>query len=173
MAMADLISAARRLTKRFRASDAGNMTMIATLAAIPMVGAAGMAIDYARISRVKDQIQYTADAATLFAAGAKTLGGTMADKRNTRQQLATNYLKFGAVQYRGRRNPRPADGGCRRCGNQRRGQGQGLRLLHQRLQHAGRRRQYDGRRERRNRGGPQPARLQHDGEVQGQLEAAM
>ncbi len=105
-----------------------------------MVGAAGMAIDYARISRVKDQIQYTADAATLFAAGAKPLGGTMADKRNTRQQLATNYLKFALSNIEDVRNPRPADGGCRRCGNQRRGQGQGPGLLPNVFSMPGRRR---------------------------------
>ena len=68
------------------------MTLIATLTAIPIVGAAGMAIDYARISRVHDEIQYIADGASLFAAGAKTLGGTLADKRATRVKLATSYL---------------------------------------------------------------------------------
>jgi Flp pilus assembly protein TadG len=94
MALADIMTALRRQTSRYLRSSRGNATMIATLSAIPIVGAAGMAIDYARISRVQDEIQLATDAATLFAAGAKTLGGTKEEKRETRQQLATNYLNY-------------------------------------------------------------------------------
>lgn len=93
MAFADMTTALRRRMKRLLRSDRGNMTMIAALSAIPIVGAAGVAIDYARISRVHDEVQTVADGAMLFAAGARTLGGTLADKRATRQKLANSYLK--------------------------------------------------------------------------------
>lgn len=45
--------------------------MIAALGSIPVIAAAGMAIDYARISRVHDEMQLIADGATLAAAGAE------------------------------------------------------------------------------------------------------
>lgn len=78
--------------RQFLRSSRGNATMICSLAAIPVVGAAGIAIDYARMSRVQDEIQYAADAATLMAAGAKTLGGTLQDKRAAREAIARSYL---------------------------------------------------------------------------------
>ncbi len=92
MVLADITTALRRNIKTFLRTDRGNMTMIAALTAIPVVGAAGVAIDYARISRVHDEVQTVADGAMLFAASARTLGGTLADKRATRHKLATSYL---------------------------------------------------------------------------------
>lgn len=95
MAIADITTALRRHTSRFLRSDGGNLTMIATLAAIPIIGAAGMAVDYARISRVKDKLQLVTDGATLAAAGARNVTGTADQRKQKRIDIATNYLTQG------------------------------------------------------------------------------
>ncbi len=95
MAVADITTALRRHANRFLRSDGGNLTMIATLAAIPIIGAAGMAVDYARISRVKDKMQLITDGATLAAAGARNISGTADQRKATRIAIATNYLTQG------------------------------------------------------------------------------
>lgn len=95
MAFADTTSALRRFLGRYIRSDRGNLTMIAGLAAIPIVAAAGMAIDYARISRVKDKMQLVIDGAALAAVGAKNLSGTSSQKSTARIAIAQNYLANG------------------------------------------------------------------------------
>ena len=67
MAFADMMTAAHRRMKNYLRSTSGNLTMIAALGSIPVIAAAGMAIDYARISRVHDEMQLIADGATLAA----------------------------------------------------------------------------------------------------------
>ena len=95
MALADTTSAFRRFIHRYIRSDRGNMTMIAGLAAIPIVASAGMAIDYARISRVKDKMQLVIDGAALAAVGAKNLSGTTSQKATARVAIAESYLANG------------------------------------------------------------------------------
>jgi len=82
----------RKTCRRFAANQQGNLTMMFGLAAIPVIAAAGMAVDYARISRVHDDMQIMADGATLAAAGAKNLSGTADQKKAARIQIATNYI---------------------------------------------------------------------------------
>lgn len=81
--------------RRFARSAGGNMTLIGTLAAIPVIGAAGVAIDYARVSRVHDKMQMVVDGAALAAVSAKNLSGTNAQKSAARITIATNYLNNG------------------------------------------------------------------------------
>lgn len=54
----------RHLTK-FRHASGGNVAVIFALAAIPLVGAIGVAIDFARANDVKSQMQKSLDAAVL------------------------------------------------------------------------------------------------------------
>ena len=81
--------------RKFVRSDAGNITLMAGLAAVPVIAASGMAIDYARISRVHDEMQLIADGATLAAAGARNLTGSSADNQKQRGVIATNFLTQG------------------------------------------------------------------------------
>ena len=95
MALADIKTALRRKFHRLVRSDAGNMTMIAALSSIPVIAAAGMAVDYARISRVHDKMQLIADGAALAAVGARNLSGTTDGKSAQRVAIAKNYLTNG------------------------------------------------------------------------------
>ncbi len=95
MALADITTALRHHFKRYFRSDRGNMTMIASIAAIPVIAAAGMAVDYARISRVKDKMQLIVDGAALAAVGAKNISGTSAQKSAKRVEIASRYLANG------------------------------------------------------------------------------
>ncbi len=95
MALADIMTAFHRRTSRFLRSDLGNLTMIGAIAAIPIIGAAGMAVDYARISRVKEKMQLVTDGATLAAAGARNISGTADERKTKRAAIATNYLTQG------------------------------------------------------------------------------
>jgi Flp pilus assembly protein TadG len=95
MPLADIMTAFRRQTSRFLRSDYGNLTMIGAIAAIPIIGAAGMAVDYARISRVKEKMQLVTDGATLAAAGARNITGTTEERKTKRATIAKNYLTQG------------------------------------------------------------------------------
>lgn len=95
MAFASITKILRNALRGLIRNDRGNMTMIMGLASIPVIAAAGMAIDYARISRVHDEIQLIADGAALAAAGAKNLTGTSEQKKTQRVAIATNYLTRG------------------------------------------------------------------------------
>ncbi len=98
MAFADMMTAAHRRMKNYLRSTSGNLTMIAALGSIPVIAAAGMAIDYARISRVHDEMQLIADGATLAAAGARNLTGTSDNKKTQRVAIATNYMSNGIAR---------------------------------------------------------------------------
>ena len=84
-----------RLCRGYAGDTRGNLTMLFGLSAIPVIAAAGMAIDYARISRVHERMQFIADGATLAAASAKNLGGSSTQKKASRVLIATNYLDQG------------------------------------------------------------------------------
>lgn len=84
MAFRSYVLALRQTVQRYLRSTRGNVTLIGTLAAIPVVGAAGMAIDYARISRVHDRMQVVVDGAALAAVSAKNISGTSTQKAATR-----------------------------------------------------------------------------------------
>jgi len=71
---------------------AGNMTIITGLAAIPLVAAAGIAIDYSRGTRVESELQQIADSAALAAAAGQNISGTTAQKQAQRTAIAQSYL---------------------------------------------------------------------------------
>ena len=80
---------------RFLRSDRGNATLITVLAAIPVVAAAGMAIDYSRGVRSANELQQVADAAALAAASGKNVTGASAsEKLLARKTIAQNYLDY-------------------------------------------------------------------------------
>jgi Flp pilus assembly protein TadG len=76
---------AKRLT-RFARHDAGNITILSTLALVPVTFAAGMALDYSRGVTAKSGLQQISDAAAL--AGAAPTNAT-ADQR---KQIALKYV---------------------------------------------------------------------------------
>lgn len=98
MAIADRLTAARSHMKKYLRSSQGNLTMIAALGSIPVIAAAGMAIDFARISRVHDEMQLIADGATLAAAGARNLTGTADEMKTQRVTIASNYMSNGLAK---------------------------------------------------------------------------
>jgi Flp pilus assembly protein TadG len=55
----------RALIANFRSNSRGNVAVISALAALPMIAAAGCAIDYTNASMVKTKLQAAADAAAL------------------------------------------------------------------------------------------------------------
>ncbi|MCB1377480.1 MAG: hypothetical protein KDK89_03765 [Alphaproteobacteria bacterium] len=79
-------------SRRFLANKAGNMSVVTALIVIPLIAAAGLAIDYGRTSRVKDKLQALADTAALAAASAANLTGDAEAKRGEREQIASSYL---------------------------------------------------------------------------------
>jgi Flp pilus assembly protein TadG len=83
-----VIAALNRLIK----NCAGNATVITGLAAIPLVAAAGLAIDYSRGTRVASELQQVADAAALAAAAGQNISGTVAQKAAKRTAIAQKYL---------------------------------------------------------------------------------
>lgn len=95
MASRSFALALRRTFQRYLRSKRGNLTFIGTLAAVPVIGAAGMAIDYARISRVHDRMQLVVDGAALAAVSAKNVSGTSTEKAATRVTIAKSYLSKG------------------------------------------------------------------------------
>ena len=62
----------RRLLNEFRTADSGAMAMVAALAVIPMIGAAGMALDFAVQNTRQADFQAAADAAVLAGVKATT-----------------------------------------------------------------------------------------------------
>ncbi|SEP73565.1 Putative Flp pilus-assembly TadE/G-like [Faunimonas pinastri] len=63
-----MTSAILRSLRRFGLDTAGNAALIFALAAVPLIGAAGFAIDYTQASGVRAQLQSIADAAALAGA---------------------------------------------------------------------------------------------------------
>ena len=54
--------------RRFSADDHGNVAMMLAIASIPVLGAAGAAIDYSRAIQARGELQRAVDAAALAAA---------------------------------------------------------------------------------------------------------
>ncbi|GLQ37499.1 hypothetical protein GCM10007908_11190 [Rhizobium albus] len=57
------------MISRFLSNRRGNVAMITALAFLPLLGAAGLAVDYVNLSRERTNLQAIADAAVLMAAG--------------------------------------------------------------------------------------------------------
>src|SRR2546421_10775551 len=76
----------------FVSNSRGNVTVMVTLAAIPMVATAGLAIDYLRGIRSASEIQSVTDAAALAAASAKNVSGSTSNQLSQRAAIATNYI---------------------------------------------------------------------------------
>jgi Flp pilus assembly protein TadG len=79
------------LFKRWLKNDSGNITMIFGFAIIPVILAAGSAIDFERISDAKTKLQASVDSATLYAA---SLNDTEDATLKTKSQpfLLANYV---------------------------------------------------------------------------------
>ena len=77
------------LMKRFRRDDRGNLTMILGIAAVPLVAAAGLAVDMARITEARSAIQNAADGAALAAALAQ---GTTSEREAIGESYAAANL---------------------------------------------------------------------------------
>ena len=92
MAIANVTTAIRRRFRSFFSSTSGNAMMIATLAAIPMIGSVGLAVDYMRAVRASEELQHVADAAALAAASARNVSAMTSEKLQQRVQIATNYI---------------------------------------------------------------------------------
>jgi Flp pilus assembly protein TadG len=73
-------------------STAGNLTLIGSIAALPMIASVGLAVDYMRASRSAQELQQIADAAALAAASAKNITGTAAQKIEQRSAIATKFI---------------------------------------------------------------------------------
>ncbi|HRX35861.1 MAG TPA: pilus assembly protein TadG-related protein [Aestuariivirga sp.] len=92
MALAALKTSIITRFANFLRSAQGNTTIIATIAAIPMIGSVGLAVDYMRGVRASEALQHVADAAALAAASAKNVTGTQSEQMNQRATIAANYL---------------------------------------------------------------------------------
>ena len=73
-------------------SLAGNITLFAALAAVPVFGSLGLAVDYLRVSKAAADMQFAADSAALAAASASNITGTPAQDAAARQTIALKYL---------------------------------------------------------------------------------
>ena len=73
-------------------STAGNITLFAALAAVPVFGSLGLAVDYLRVSKAAADMQFAADSAALAAASASNITGTPAQDAAARQTIALKYL---------------------------------------------------------------------------------
>lgn len=79
----------------FRVSDAGNLSVILCIAAVPLVGAAGLAIDTIRIIEAKSMVQDVADGAAL--AGAATAGTNEKKKKAAEAFVMENLANLYGV----------------------------------------------------------------------------
>lgn len=97
----------RRLLKEFRTADSGAMAMVAALAVIPMIGAAGMALDFAVQNTRQADFQAAADAAVL--AGVKatteklTSGAGNSSAKQAGKKAANDYFSSQADRFPGTR----------------------------------------------------------------------
>jgi Flp pilus assembly protein TadG len=81
----------RRLSS-FRKNIGGNISIIAALSAVPLVAAAGVAIDYGRASSAITKMQAEVDAAALAAAAADDGTGAASAKNEARNVIGKAYL---------------------------------------------------------------------------------
>ena len=75
---------------RFSADDRGNVAIILALAAIPVLGATGAAVDYSRALQGRGMLQRVADSAAL--AAAKLSSATPAQRRKLATTMVENQL---------------------------------------------------------------------------------
>jgi hypothetical protein len=87
-----LTSAFINKLQKFRRSASGNMTLIATISAIPMIASVGLAVDYMRAVRASEALQQVADAAALAAASAKNVTGTQSQQLTQRAAIAKGFI---------------------------------------------------------------------------------
>ncbi len=89
---------ARLRAKSFLSASGGNIALTTALAAIPMIAAAGLAIDFGRSDRAETELQQVADGASLYAAGAQDVTGTSNTRAEKRKALAISYLNTKIAQ---------------------------------------------------------------------------
>lgn len=68
----------KKWTKRFQRNERGNVGMLFAVSLVPMIGAAGVAIDYSRASNGQSVLQANADAAVLAVVGSVAGGNDSA-----------------------------------------------------------------------------------------------
>jgi uncharacterized membrane protein len=71
---------------RFGRCERGNFAIIAALAAVPLFGVAGLALDYARIHAAQDKLQTAVDSAALAAAAS-------GEPVNVMQSIVNDFVK--------------------------------------------------------------------------------
>jgi Flp pilus assembly protein TadG len=81
--------------RRFSADDHGNVAMMLAIAAIPVLGAAGAAIDYSRAIQARGELQRAVDAAAL--AAAKISDASTGEKKKLVNSLLQNQLSNMAL----------------------------------------------------------------------------
>jgi Mg-chelatase subunit ChlD len=79
--------------RRFIAQTGGNVSIMFSLALVPMLGAAGAAVDYSRHSSARSVVAAAADAGAL--AGAAKVGTQAEREAAAREMFASNLLKVG------------------------------------------------------------------------------
>ncbi len=79
---------------------AGQMPIILSIAAIPLLGTVGLAVDYHRASSAASELQGLADAASLAAAATTNLSGTTTQQRVARGVQATTFLNTAFTQLK-------------------------------------------------------------------------
>jgi Flp pilus assembly protein TadG len=96
MKMTRAFSIARNVTARFFKSTSGSTSLINMVVAVPLVAAGASAIDYARVTRVKDQLQHVVDGAALAAAAAQNFKGkNRQETMNARAEIARAFVVEG------------------------------------------------------------------------------
>jgi len=98
MAIADVTKGIGNRFSKFLGATGGNAMMITTIAAIPMIGAVGLAVDYMRGVRASEALQHVADAAALAAASAKNVNGSTSEQLSQRAAIASNYINASVVR---------------------------------------------------------------------------
>ena len=90
MAIRDLRTTFRRLTRRFRSHEGGNVAIIFCLSLIPICGFVGAAIDYSRASSARVAMQAAVDSAALMLSKELAKDPTMST--GTATQKANDYF---------------------------------------------------------------------------------
>ncbi|MFN4140966.1 TadE/TadG family type IV pilus assembly protein [Aestuariivirga sp.] len=93
--MASFFNAIASRILRYSRSSRGNLTVVTSIAALPVIAAAGIAIDLGRMSRIQDHLQTVADGAALAAASARNLSGSSDEVRAKRVKIAESFLNDG------------------------------------------------------------------------------
>jgi Flp pilus assembly protein TadG len=81
-----------KLIRRFAHNDDGNLMLMTSVLCIPLIAAAGIAIDYGRATRAHQALQIVADTATLAAASTHNLSGSSSSQATVRSKIATSYV---------------------------------------------------------------------------------